>query len=111
MIKEVPVEKVVEKTVVKEVPVERVAKKEVIKEVPVEKLVEKEAFKEVPDIQSGGIHKAEGLRGHAEGGHGGQGDTRVAVQGSPGPRVSPGQAMLRQSHGSGVILTGWRHAG
>ena len=89
-----------EKTVAKEVPVERVAKIEVIKEVAVEKLVEKEAFKEVPDIQSGGIHQAEDLRGHAEGGHGGQGDTRAAVQGSPGPRVSPWQAILRQSHGS-----------
>ncbi len=46
IIKEVPVEKIVEKEVIKEVPVEVV--REVIKEVPVEKIVEKEVIKEVP---------------------------------------------------------------
>lgn len=44
VIKEVPVEKIVE--VIKEVPVEKVVIKEVIKEVPVEKIVE--VIKEVP---------------------------------------------------------------
>ncbi len=47
VIKEVPVEVVVEKEVVKEVPVQRVVEKEVIKEVPVEVVVEKEVVKEV----------------------------------------------------------------
>lgn len=42
VIREVPVEKIVEKEVVKEVPVE------VIKEVPVDRIVEKEVVKEVP---------------------------------------------------------------
>ena len=42
VVKEVPVEKVVEKEVVKEVPVEKVVEKEVIKEVPVEKVVIKD---------------------------------------------------------------------
>jgi hypothetical protein len=44
VIKEVPVEKIVEKVVVKEVPVEKV----VVKEVPVEKIVEKVVEKKVP---------------------------------------------------------------
>jgi len=44
VIKEVPVEKIVEKVVVKEVPVEKV----VVKEVPVEKIVEKIVEKKVP---------------------------------------------------------------
>jgi hypothetical protein len=44
VIKEVPIEKIVE--VIKEVPVEKVVVKEVIKEVPVEKIVE--VIKEVP---------------------------------------------------------------
>jgi len=44
IIKEVPIEKIVE--VIKEVPVEKVVIKEVIKEVPVEKIVE--VIKEVP---------------------------------------------------------------
>lgn len=44
VIKEVPVEKIVE--VIKEVPVEKIVIKEVIKEVPVEKIVE--VIKEVP---------------------------------------------------------------
>lgn len=44
IIKEVPVEKIVE--VIKEVPVEKIVVKEVIKEVPVEKIVE--IVKEVP---------------------------------------------------------------
>ena len=43
VIKEVPVEKIVEKVVVKEVPVEKV----VVKEVPVEKIVEKVVEKKV----------------------------------------------------------------
>ena len=43
VIKEVPVEKVVEKEVIKEVPVEKVVEKEVVKEVPVE---ESAQFKE-----------------------------------------------------------------
>ena len=55
VIKEVPVEKIVEKEVVKEVPVEKVVEREVrvevpvevIKEVPVEKIVEKERIVEV----------------------------------------------------------------
>ena len=41
IIKEVPVEKIVEKEVIKEVPVEKIVEKEVIKEVPVEKIVER----------------------------------------------------------------------
>ena len=45
VIKEVPVEKIVEKQVVKEVPVEKIV--ETIKEVPVEKIVEVEKIKEV----------------------------------------------------------------
>ena len=45
VVKEVPVEKVVEREVVKEVPVE--VEKVVVKEVPVEKVVEKEVVKEV----------------------------------------------------------------
>ena len=45
VVKEVPVEKVVEKEVVKEVPVEKVVKEEVVKEVEVEKVVEKEVVK------------------------------------------------------------------
>ena len=49
------------------------------------------------------IHQAEEERGYAEGGLGGQGGPRTAVQGSPGPRVSPGQAMLSQRHGSEVL--------
>ena len=64
VIKEVPVEKIVEKVVVKEVPVEKVVVKEVpvekivekkvpvekvvVKEVPVEKIVEKVVEKKVP---------------------------------------------------------------
>ena len=44
VIKEVPVEKIVEKVVVKEVPVEKV----VVKEVPVEQIVEKVVEKKVP---------------------------------------------------------------
>ena len=55
VIKEVPVEKIVEKEVVKEVPVEKIVEREVrvevpvevIKEVPVEKIVEKERIVEV----------------------------------------------------------------
>ena len=45
VIKEVPVEKIVEKQVIKEVPVEKIV--ETIKEVPVEKIVEVEKIKEV----------------------------------------------------------------
>jgi hypothetical protein len=48
VIKEVPVEIIVEKEIVKEVPVEVIVEKEVIKEVPVEIIVEKEIVKEVP---------------------------------------------------------------
>ena len=48
VIKEVPVEKIVEKEVVKEVPVEKIVEKEVVKEVPVEKVVEREVRVEVP---------------------------------------------------------------
>lgn len=44
VIKEVPVEKIVE--IIKEVPVEKIIEKEIIKEVPVEKIVE--VIKEVP---------------------------------------------------------------
>ena len=55
VVKEVPVEKIVEKEVVKEVPVEKIVEREVrvevpvevIKEVPVEKIVEKERIVEV----------------------------------------------------------------
>ena len=55
VIKEVPVEKIVEKEVIKEVPVEKIVEREVrvevpvevIKEVPVEKIVEKERIVEV----------------------------------------------------------------
>ena len=55
VVKEVPVEKIVEKEVrvevpvevIKEVPVEKIVEKEVIKEVPVEKIVEKERIVEV----------------------------------------------------------------
>ena len=47
VVKEVEVEKVVEKEVVKEVEVEKVVEKEVVKEVEVEKVVEKEVVKEV----------------------------------------------------------------
>lgn len=41
VIKEVPVEKIVEKEVIREVPVEKIVEKIVEKEVPVEKIVEK----------------------------------------------------------------------
>ena len=55
VVKEVPVEKIVEKEVIKEVPVEKIVEREVrvevpvevIKEVPVEKIVEKERIVEV----------------------------------------------------------------
>lgn len=48
VIKEVPVEKIVEKVVVKEVPVEKIVEKVVEKKVPVEKIVEKVVEKKVP---------------------------------------------------------------
>jgi ABC-type transport system substrate-binding protein len=47
VIREVEVERIVEKEVVKEVPVERVVEKEVVKEVPVEKIVIQEKTVEV----------------------------------------------------------------
>ena len=55
VVKEVPVEKIVEREVrvevpvevIKEVPVEKIVEKEVVKEVPVEKIVEKERIVEV----------------------------------------------------------------
>ena len=46
------------------------------------------------------------VRGYGEGGPGRQGGKRATVQGSPGPEVSPRQAILRQSHGSGENLDG-----
>ena len=47
IVKEVVVEKIVEKEVIKEVPVEVIVEREVIKEVPVQVVVEKEVVKEV----------------------------------------------------------------
>jgi len=47
IIKEIPVEVIVEKEVIKEIPVEVIVVKEIIKEVPVEVIVEKEVIKEV----------------------------------------------------------------
>ena len=42
IVKEIPVEKIVEKEVVREIPVEKIVEKEVVKEVPVERVVVKE---------------------------------------------------------------------
>ena len=47
IVKEVVVEKIVEKEVIKEVPVEVIVEREVIKEVPVQVVVEKEVVREV----------------------------------------------------------------
>ena len=47
VVKEVPVERIVEKEVIKEVPVEKIVEKEVRVEIPVEKIVEKERIVEV----------------------------------------------------------------
>jgi len=58
VVKEVPIEKVVEKEVVKEVPVEKVVVKEIVKEVPVEKVVVKEV--EVGTVTIGGVYPMSG---------------------------------------------------
>jgi hypothetical protein len=58
VIREVPVEVIVEKEVIREVPVEIIVEKEIIREIPVEVIVEKEVIREVPVEASGGCNRA-----------------------------------------------------